>query len=368
MVEPEVAYADARRRHRARPKGSSSRSIGRVLDERQRELKALERNTAKLEAVQAPVRAHHLRRRGEAAQGERACRSSGAATSAAPTRPRSPKPSIGPVAVTGYPSARSRRSTSSRTPTGPRSRCRCDFLAPEGYGEIIGGGQRLDDYDLLLAAHRRAQTAARGVRVVSRPAPLRQRAAQRLRHGHRARRVLDLRTRSPARGDPVPANAVQAVPVQLSTSLKAPRDRSEGAASFDEESLRSRGLRAICGQSSKTSVMCMKLGFVSLGCPKNLVDGEVMLGCARDAGHEITADARVGRRDRRQHLRVHRHGQGRVDRRDPRDGRAQARRHLQAAGRHRAAWPSGIAISSRPRSRKSTSCSAPAKCRKSSAR
>ena len=35
----------------------------------------------------------------------------------------------------------------------------------------------------------------------------------------------------------------------------------------------------------------MKLGFVSLGCPKNLVDGEVMLGLAREAGHEITADA-----------------------------------------------------------------------------
>ena len=35
----------------------------------------------------------------------------------------------------------------------------------------------------------------------------------------------------------------------------------------------------------------MKIGFLSLGCPKNLVDGEVMLGIARDAGHEITADA-----------------------------------------------------------------------------
>ena len=35
----------------------------------------------------------------------------------------------------------------------------------------------------------------------------------------------------------------------------------------------------------------MKIGFVSLGCPKNLVDGEVMLGMARDAGHEITPDA-----------------------------------------------------------------------------
>lgn len=36
----------------------------------------------------------------------------------------------------------------------------------------------------------------------------------------------------------------------------------------------------------------MKIGFVSLGCPKNLVDSEVMLGLAREAGHEITADAR----------------------------------------------------------------------------
>ncbi|HYT75452.1 MAG TPA: 30S ribosomal protein S12 methylthiotransferase RimO [Vicinamibacterales bacterium] len=35
----------------------------------------------------------------------------------------------------------------------------------------------------------------------------------------------------------------------------------------------------------------MKIGFVSLGCPKNLVDGEVMLGFAQQAGHEITAAA-----------------------------------------------------------------------------
>lgn len=35
----------------------------------------------------------------------------------------------------------------------------------------------------------------------------------------------------------------------------------------------------------------MKIGFVSLGCPKNLVDSEVMLGMAENDGHEITADA-----------------------------------------------------------------------------
>ena len=35
----------------------------------------------------------------------------------------------------------------------------------------------------------------------------------------------------------------------------------------------------------------MKIGLLSLGCPKNLVDGEVMLGIARDAGHQITTDS-----------------------------------------------------------------------------
>jgi ribosomal protein S12 methylthiotransferase len=35
----------------------------------------------------------------------------------------------------------------------------------------------------------------------------------------------------------------------------------------------------------------LKIGFLSLGCPKNLVDGEVMLGIARDAGHVVTPDA-----------------------------------------------------------------------------
>ena len=35
----------------------------------------------------------------------------------------------------------------------------------------------------------------------------------------------------------------------------------------------------------------MKIGLISLGCPKNLVDGEVMLGLARQAGHELTRDA-----------------------------------------------------------------------------
>jgi len=35
----------------------------------------------------------------------------------------------------------------------------------------------------------------------------------------------------------------------------------------------------------------MKVGMISLGCPKNLVDAEVMLGLTERAGHELTTDA-----------------------------------------------------------------------------
>jgi ribosomal protein S12 methylthiotransferase len=35
----------------------------------------------------------------------------------------------------------------------------------------------------------------------------------------------------------------------------------------------------------------MKVGMISLGCPKNLVDSEVMLGLAQQAGHQLTGDA-----------------------------------------------------------------------------
>jgi asparaginyl-tRNA synthetase len=35
-------------------------------------------------------------------------------------------------------------------PDAPDKALCVDVLAPEGYGEIIGGGQRLDDLDLLL--------------------------------------------------------------------------------------------------------------------------------------------------------------------------------------------------------------------------
>ena len=39
-------------------------------------------------------------------------------------------------------------------PADPRTVLNNDCLAPEGYGEIIGGSQREDDYDKLVAASR----------------------------------------------------------------------------------------------------------------------------------------------------------------------------------------------------------------------
>ena len=50
-----------------------------------------------------------------------------------------------------------------------------DFIAPEGYGEIIGGGQRIHDLDLLLKRIDEAQAAARSVRLVHRSAQVRHR-------------------------------------------------------------------------------------------------------------------------------------------------------------------------------------------------
>ncbi len=34
-----------------------------------------------------------------------------------------------------------------------------------------------------------------------------------------------------------------------------------------------------------------KVGFISLGCPKNLVDSEVMMGQLKESGYEITTNA-----------------------------------------------------------------------------
>lgn len=49
----------------------------------------------------------------------------------------------------------------------------------------------------------------------------------------------------------------------------------------------------VSSEQSATSTARPKVGFVSLGCPKNLVDSEVMMGLLNRAGAELTADPQL---------------------------------------------------------------------------
>src|SRR5664279_5149769 len=44
-------------------------------------------------------------------------------------------------------------------------------------------------------------------------------------------------------------------------------------------------------EEAATAIAPKKIGFVSLGCPKNLVDSEVMMGMLSSGGADITAHA-----------------------------------------------------------------------------
>ena len=108
-----------------------------------------------------------------------------------------------PVFVFNYPKE-AKAFYMKENPDDPRTVLCDDLLAPEGYGEIIGGSQREDDYDKLRRAHQGRRAAARGVRVVPRPAPLRHVHARGLRARPGAHRRVDLRHPARARGDRVP--------------------------------------------------------------------------------------------------------------------------------------------------------------------
>ena len=81
-----------------------------------------------------------------------------------------------------------------------------DVLAP-GIGEIIGGSQREERLDVLDARMAERGNRQGALRLVPRPAPLRHRAARRLRPRLRAHARLRHRARQRARRDPVSAHA-----------------------------------------------------------------------------------------------------------------------------------------------------------------
>ena len=149
MVEPEVAFLEFDGLCRLAEEFVCYLAA-RVLDRCREELKALERDTAKLELVAGPfprityTEAIEILRQGGGGA------SSGATTSAATRRRCSPAAASVRCWSPIFPRL-SRRSTCSRRRTIPNLVLGLDLLAPEGYGEIIGGSQRIHDHDLLLA-------------------------------------------------------------------------------------------------------------------------------------------------------------------------------------------------------------------------
>src|SRR5512133_853698 len=55
--------------------------------------------------------------------------------------------------------------------------------------------------------------------------------------------------------------------------------------------MRSKDTSVGVAETPETTGQPTKIGFVSLGCPKNLVDSEVMMGLLADAGAELTTRA-----------------------------------------------------------------------------
>jgi len=148
MVEPEVAFNDSDANMRLQ-ESFVSFIVARVLDRRKQELAELERDTAPLARVQAPFpRVSYT----EAVAKLNALGSDikwgddlggDDETLLAQEYDR-------PLFVFDYPKG-VKAFYMKENPADPRTVLNNDCLAPEGYGEIIGGSQREDDYDRLLA-------------------------------------------------------------------------------------------------------------------------------------------------------------------------------------------------------------------------
>ena len=147
MVEPEMAHATLEDATDL-AENLVVAVVARVLDRRSNELSFLERDTATLERVQTPFpritydeAANILNENG--LEFERGSDFGG------PDETVIADHFDRPVAVQKFPSAIKAFYMKS-DPDHPELSLSVDVLAPEGYGEIIGGGARLDDYDVLL--------------------------------------------------------------------------------------------------------------------------------------------------------------------------------------------------------------------------
>jgi asparaginyl-tRNA synthetase len=147
MVEPEVAYADLNDVV-ALAEGLVAEVVARVLDRRAHELKVLERNTTVLERIRTPF-PRITYDDATALLTSKGLPFEWGGDFGSPDETALSEAFEGPVAVTGYPSA-IKAFYFKPHPDRPEISLSVDILAPEGYGEIIGGGQRIDDYDLLV--------------------------------------------------------------------------------------------------------------------------------------------------------------------------------------------------------------------------
>ncbi len=147
MVEPEMAYADLEEVKRVAEELVVF-IVGRVLENRRDELKTLERDISKLEAVKAPFprisyddAVKILQSKGSEIQW------GGDFGGTDETILSQDLPS--PLMVDRYPT-QVKAFYFQPDPQRPDVALGVDVLAPEGYGEIIGGGQRIHDHELLL--------------------------------------------------------------------------------------------------------------------------------------------------------------------------------------------------------------------------
>ena len=146
MVEPEMAYADLNDVIEL-AEGLITSVVGRALERRRSELQLLERDTSKLEKVATPFpritydqAAQLLKDKGQPFE-HGSDLGGGDETILSEQFDR-------PVCVTHYPAAVKAFYMKTDPQQADKALC-VDVLAPEGYGEIIGGGQREDDLGQL---------------------------------------------------------------------------------------------------------------------------------------------------------------------------------------------------------------------------
>jgi len=148
MMEPEMAFHDTHDNMRVQ-EAMLMYIIERVLARRREELKVVERDVSRLEQITAPFP------RIEYTDAVATLQKKGSAITwgddlGAEDETLLVEDYVTPVFVCNYPKE-AKAFYMKENPADPRTVLCDDCLAPEGYGEIIGGSQREDDYDKLVA-------------------------------------------------------------------------------------------------------------------------------------------------------------------------------------------------------------------------